>query len=89
MDKYIIGEGNTKKTYRMLEAAKKNGAVVVCKNPYRMKQKSDNYGIWGVEFVGYEDVDILAGEKIAIDEIGEFFKSRFCVDLDAFTMTVD
>ena len=89
MDKYIIGENSSGKTRRMLEAAKKSGAVVVCKNPYRMKQKSDNYGIWGVEFVGYEDVDILAGEKIAIDELGEFFKSRFGVEFDAFTMTVD
>lgn len=89
MDKYIIGECDAKKTYRMLEEAKKSGAVVACKNPYRMAQKADNYGIWGVEFVSYDDVDSLAGEKIAIDELGDFFKCRFGVELDAFTMTVD
>ena len=30
MDKYIIGESSTKKTRKMLEAAKDSGAVVVC-----------------------------------------------------------
>ena len=91
MDKYIIGESSTKKTRKMLEAAKKSGAVVVCKNPLAMRRKSDNYGLFGIEFVGYEEIDTCSidNDKVAIDEIGEFFKSRFGVELDAFTMTID
>ena len=91
MDKYIIGEGNTKKTYKMLEEAKKNGAVVICKHPLHMQSKANSYGLYGLKFVSYEEVnvDILCGEKVAIDEIGEFFKYCHGVELDSFTMTVD
>ena len=91
MDKYIIGENSSGKTRRMLEAAKKDGAVVVCKNPYAMERKADNYGIFGVEFIGYDDLDahILNGDKIAVDEIGNFFEHCYGVKLDAFTMTVE
>ena len=89
MDKYFIGENSSGKTRRMLEAAKKSGAVVVCKNPSAMRRKADNYGIWGVEFESYGDIDFLMGKKIAVDELGEFFKYHFNTELDAFTMTVD
>lgn len=91
MEKYIIGGNSSGKTRRMLEQAKKSGAVVVCKNPLAMRRKADNYGVFGVEFVGYEDMnmDVIDCDKVAIDEIGEFFKSCFGVELDSFTMTVD
>jgi len=91
MDKYIIGESSSGKTRRMLEEAKKNDDVVVCKNVSAMRRKADNYGIFDVEFIGYEELnmDIVNGNKIAIDELGDFFRYRFGVELDAFTMTVD
>lgn len=91
MDKYIIGGNSTGKTRMMLEAAKKSGAVVVCKNPMAMRRKADNYGIFGVEFIGYEDMNVnsIDNDKIAIDELNEFFKCRFGAELDSFTMTVD
>lgn len=89
MDKYIIGESSTNKTRRMLEEAKKNGAVVVCKNIYRMKLKAECYGISGLEFETYGDIDCLNGRKIAIDELGDFFKHYFGAELDSFTMTVE
>lgn len=91
MDKYIIGENSSGKTRRMLEVAKRDGAIVVCKNPYAMGKKADNYGIFGVEFVSYEDMDahILNGDKIAVDELGNFFEHCYGVKLDAFTMTVE
>lgn len=91
MDKYIIGESSSGKTRRLLEEAKRSGAVVVCKNPYAMKRKCDNYGIFDVEIIGYEDMDvhILNGSKIAVDELGGFFEYCYGVSLDSFTMTVD
>lgn len=91
MDKFIIGANSTGKTRRMLEEAKKNGAIVVCKHPLHMQSKANGYGIYGLKFIGYEEMNmgILEEDKVAIDELGEFFKSRFGAELDSFTMTVD
>lgn len=91
MDKYIIGGNSSGKTRKMLEEAKKSGAVVVCKHPLHMQSKANAYGIYGLKFISYEDMNISTLEegKVAIDELGEFFKYRFGVDLDAFTMTVE
>lgn len=91
MNKFIIGENSSGKTRKMLEDAKNSGAVVVCKHPLRMNDKANSYGIYGLKFISYEemDMDIVDADKIAIDEIGEFFKHRFGVELDSFTMTVN
>lgn len=91
MDKFIIGENSSGKTRKMLEGAKNNGAVVVCKYPLHMQSKANSYGIYGLRFVSYEEMnaDIICGEKIAVDEIGDFFKHCFGVELDSFTMTID
>lgn len=91
MEKYIIGENSSGKTRRMLEEAKKSGATVVCKNPYSMESKANNYGIFGLKFVRYEEMDeyIMNGDKIAVDELADFFEHCYGVKLDSFTMTVD
>lgn len=91
MDKFIIGTNSSGKTRKMLEEAKRSNAVVVCKYPLHMQDKANSYGIYGLKFVGYEEVNmgIIDGDKIAIDELGEFFKCRFGVEIDSFTMTVD
>lgn len=91
MDKFIIGENGSGKTRRMLEEAKKSGATVVCKHPLHMQNKANSYGIYGLKFVSYEEVnaDCVCGEKIAIDEIGDFIKYVFGAELDSFTMTID
>lgn len=91
MDKYIIGENSSGKTRKMLEEAVKNGAVVVCKHPLHMQNKANSYGIYGLRFISYEEMNmgVIDGNKIAIDELGEFFKCRFGVELDSFTMTVN
>lgn len=91
MDKFIIGTNGSGKTRKMLEGAKKSGAVVVCKHPLHMQSKSNAYGIYGLKFVGYDEFigNILYGEKVAVDELSEFVKYCFGVELDAFTMTID
>ncbi len=91
MDKFIIDVNSSGKTRKMLEEAKNSGAVVVCKHPLHMQSKANSYGIYGLKFISYEEMnaDIICGEKIAIDELGEFFEYCFGVKLDAFTMTVD
>ena len=87
MEKYIIGDNSSGKTHKMLEEAKKNNAVVVCKNPSAMNIKAQSYGIFGLEIVGYEDN--IKDKKVAIDELGEFLKYHFGADLDSFTMTIE
>lgn len=91
MDKYIIGGNSSGKTRKMLEEAKKNGAVIVCKHPLHMQSKANSYGIYGLKFIGYEEMnaDVVCGEKIAIDELKDFFAYCHGVELDAFTMTID
>ena len=91
MNKYIIGKNSSGKTRKMLEEAKKNDAVVVCKYPLHMQSKANSYGIYGLKFISYEEMNmgVLEEEKVAVDELGEFFKHRFGVELDSFTITVD
>ena len=87
MEKYIIGDNSSGKTRKMLEEAKKNNTVVVCKNPSAMNIKAQNYGIFGLEIVGYEDN--IKDKKVAIDELGDFLQYHFGANLDSFTMTVE
>lgn len=91
MDKFIIDVNGSGKTRKMLEEARESGAVIVCKHPLHMQSKANSYGIYGLRFISYEEMnaDIICGEKIAIDELSEFFKYCFGVELDSFTMTVD
>lgn len=87
MAKYFIGKSDSGKTRKMLEEAEKNKAVVICKYPKAMQIKAYEYGLRGIEFAGYDEIGIVLGDKIVIDEIGDFFSSYFGVDLDSFTMT--
>lgn len=89
MEKYIIGGNSSGKTRKMLMEAQKNNAVVVCKNPSAMNIKAHNYGIFGLNIVGYDDIDDIKDKNVAIDELNEFFKHHFGASLDSFTMTVD
>lgn len=91
MDKFIIGENSSGKTRKMLEEAKKNNAIVVCKNPLHMQSKANSYGIYGLKFIGYAEmgIGVFSDEKFAVDELGDFFKYFFGAELDSFTMTVD
>lgn len=92
-DKYIVGVNSSGKTRQMLEQAKRSGAVVVCKHPLHMQNKANSYGIFGLNFVSYEgfldNKPDFYGQKIAIDEIGDFIMNIFGVEVDAFTMTID
>ena len=91
MNKYIIGGNCTGKTRKMLENAKNCGATVVCKFPIHMQDKGNNYGIYGLKYISYEEfmMGSFDNEIIAIDEIGDFMASCFGAKLDSFTMTVN
>lgn len=91
MEKYIIGSNSSGKTRKMLEYARDNNSIVICKNPYAMEEKAKNYGIFGLRFVKYNEVDssILSGESVAVDELNNFFEYCYGANLNSFTMTVD
>ena len=91
MEKFVIGGSSTGKTRKMLQEAKNSGAIVICKYPLHMQNKANSYGIHGLEFISYDDVRNypIYGKKIAVDELGDFFKHYFGAQLDSFTMTVE
>ena len=89
MEKYIIGGRGTGKTRKMLEWAKENNAVVVCRNPIAMENKAHNYGIVGLRFVGYNEIGYdnnIVDRKIAVHNLKDFFFYRFGANLDSFTL---
>lgn len=90
MNKYIIGNSSSGKTRQLLETAKSAGAVVVCQNPDAMRVKAQSYGLYRMDFCGYDEVrDLEEGRDIVVDELGNFFKYNYGVSLEGFNMTND
>lgn len=97
--KYIIGGRSTGKTRKLLEQAKANNALVICKNPYAMARKAEAYGIFGLSFASYEDTltnlrEITIGNpktctNVVVDEIKEYFDYLLAADCIGFTLTED
>lgn len=90
MVKYIVGGAGTGKTRELLEYAKSVNAVVVCWNPDAMRVKAQNYGLFGLEFYGYDEIrNLRKGRNIVVDELADFFKYGFDFKLDGFNITDD
>lgn len=53
---YRILEGRgTGKTLRLMLLAKEHNGVLVCANPYAMREKANAYGLTGFDIVSYHD----------------------------------
>ena len=90
MNRYIIGNSSSGKTRQLLETAKSTGAVVVCQNPEAMRVKAQNYGLYRMDFCGYDEVrNLEAGRPVMIDELGNFFKHNYNVSLEGFNLTTE
>lgn len=90
MNRYILGQSSSGKTRELLETAKELNAVVVCQNPDAMRVKAQNYGLYRMEFCGYDEVrNLEAGRSIVVDELGNFFKHNYDVALEGFNLTTD
>ncbi|MBE5925624.1 MAG: hypothetical protein E7270_01340 [Lachnospiraceae bacterium] len=98
----IINRRGTGKTRILLEAAKRNNATVVCKNPHAMEQKAIAYGITGLNFISYRDaIDRQqhnddkytheVHECLMIDELELFAQSALGMNgpLEGYTLTYD
>ena len=96
---YICGGRSTGKTRKLLEQAKANNALVICKNPYAMARKAEAYGIFGLRFVSYGEVingvrneEVFAGMTtndldVVIDEVKDFFDYLLAANCIGFTIT--
>ena len=90
MNRFIIGNSSSGKTRQLLETAKSTSAVVVCQNPEAMRVKAQNYGLYRIDFCGYDEVrDLEAGRPVMIDELGNFFRYNYDVSLEGFNLTTE
>ena len=90
MNRYIVGAPSSGKTKEMLQMAKDLDAVVICRNPEAMRVKAQNYGLFRMEFYGYNEIeDLREGRNVVIDELGEFFLHGLNLRLDGFNMSVE
>lgn len=98
MNKFIVGNSSTGKTRQLLEHAKEQEAMVICKNPSAMQTKAQAYGIIGLNFASYDDLIRLnniydgntwIGQPFVIDEVAEFLSEFFAEPCVGFTQTED
>lgn len=92
---YIIGGRSTGKTRKLLEHAKENNALVICRNPAAMARKAEAYGIFGLKFWGYDETveyyceEIYPESDFVIDEVKDFMDYLFAEKCVGFTQTED
>lgn len=70
--------------------AKEQNAVIACSNPAALRQKAYNYGITGIEFVGYDKLFngyFEEDEKVMIDEIENFVANYIDGKLCGYTLS--
>ena len=98
MNKFIVGNSSTGKTRQLLEHAKAQGAMVICKNPSAMQTKAQAYGIIGLNFASYDDLvrcnniydgETWIGQPFVIDEVADFLSEFFADPCVGFTQTED
>ena len=93
----IIDKKATGKTGRLLLLAKERNGVIVCNNPDRIRAKAHNYGIVGVDIVGYGEYinfisgygnELLVGRPIFIDEIDMFLR-ELDIEIAGYSLSED
>ena len=87
----IIDDRSTGKTGRLMLLAKENNAVIACINPMAMKQKAHAYGITGIDFIAYSDIEAYrhSDRDIYIDELETFVKSYTYGKLKGYTLSCE
>lgn len=72
----IIDKRSSGKTSRLMLLAKEHNGILVCFNPYAMKEKARAYGLTGFDIVSYRELvkeDFNPGRRpVFIDEIDGF-----------------
>jgi hypothetical protein len=77
----ISGGRGTGKTRMLLERAKAEGGIVVCKDPEAIRQRAYEYGIVGLEIISYgalQNNTVISEEKpVYIHDINKFITYNF------------
>jgi hypothetical protein len=83
----ISGEKGTGKTRALLERAKAENGIVVCKNPEAMRERAHRYGIVGLEIVAYGDL-YVAGKPVYIHDVNKFIEHNM-PETKGYTLCID
>jgi hypothetical protein len=75
----IIDGKSSGKTSRLMLLVKEHNGILVCANPYAMREKAHAYGLTGFDIISYSDYLINHnydfGKECFIDEIDMFLKA--------------
>ena len=74
----IIDNRSSGKTSRLMLLVKEHNGILVCANPYAMREKAHAYGLTGFDIISYSDYlnhNYEFGKECFIDEIEVFLKS--------------
>ena len=83
----ISGGRGTGKTKLLLETAKANNGIVVCRDPDAMRDRAYRYGITGLDIVGYGDI-YLAGKPVYIHDVNGFIEHNM-PETAGYTLNLD
>ena len=83
----ISGGKGTGKTRALLERAKAENGVVVCKNPDAMRERAYEYGIVGLDIVSYDEF-YVAGKPVYIHDINKFIEHGV-PEIAGYTLNLD
>jgi hypothetical protein len=71
----VSGERGTGKTKVLLERVKDEGAVLVCEDPTKMRERAYRYGITDLEIICYEEFRGSSSDRLAyIHDINKYLK---------------
>lgn len=77
----ISGGRGIGKTKMLLERAKAEGGVVVCREPEIMRARAHKYGITGLEIISYGDLydnrEISEEKPVYIHDVNKFITFNF------------
>ena len=83
----ISGGRGTGKTRALLERAKAEGGIVVCRDPDKMRERAHRYGIVGLDIVGYNDL-YVSGKPVYIHDINKFIEDNM-PEAKGYTLCID
>ncbi len=78
----VSGDHGTGKTRALVEKAKAEDGIIVCKDPIAMRERAHSYGITGLNIISYEELyeyKVYSENKkpIYIDDINAFIRHSF------------
>lgn len=103
MTNFIVGPNSSGKTRKLLEYAKANNYLIVCRDVGSMERKAQAYGLYGIQFMDYltaaqaiasgkndfftDDQALFNTDGFVVDEIVKFMSVLVSTPLKGFTQT--